>query len=640
MRYVEGAADLWARPRLRLAVSAVAFLLVTVVTILIAHPRMFTGFAAYDDEGYMLTALKGFVNNGHLYDKVFTQYGPFYYEFWGGIFSAFGISVTHDHGRMAAMITWIFASLVLGLAAMRMTKNLLLGLATQILVFTALWVVIVEPMHPGGLISVLLATIVGIACFVRGRSSPYAMALLGAAVAALLLVKINLGAFAVVSLALACVANYEVLSSRRWLRIAVEVLFVAIPFLLIGSKLDEGWARHYAIQVASAALAAVIALRARDSDKRPTEELPWLVGGFLVFAVVVCVTILGAGTSIHGLIEGVIRQPLRQAGAFTVPWQLSRRLYGVDVLGVGTAAAYWYATRKRATAPGPVWQALVSLFSLGIGVFMALSVTGKMLPFDSGELPGYVLSFLPLAWLALVAPPKSLASPDLSFARLLLPLLAVLQALHAYPVAGSQTMWSSFLLIPVGVICVGNGVRGLAELVEDTDRVALAGLGAVCVVVFGWFMVNGYLREPLKEARATYDAATPLELPGAEDIRLSNPEEVEILQAVTSEIDKNCDALIMLPGMDSFYLWTQQEPPSGFTATGWPTLFDDAHQEKVIEETESIPNLCLLKNIPLALNWGAGKIPRGPLVEYMHEGFEPLTKIQSYGLYRREKPLQ
>lgn len=640
MTYLDRAMGLWARPRLKMAVSVVAFALVTVGTILIAHPRMFTGFAAYDDEGYMLTALKGFVNQGHLYDRVFSQYGPFYYEFWGGIFSVFGITVTHDHGRTAAMITWIFASLALGLATARMTKSLLLGLATQMLVFSALWVAIVEPMHPGGLISVLLATIVCIACFVRGRPSPYAMALLGAAVAALLLVKINLGAFAVASVALACVANYEALSSRRWVRIPVEALFVAIPFLLIGSHLDEGWARHYAIQVGAAALAVVIGLRARDSEKRATEELGWLAGGFVVFAVVVCVTILGSGTSVTGLIEGVIRQPLRQAGAFTVPWQLSDRLYGIDVLGVGTAAAYWYATRKRREAPGAAWQAIVSLFSLGIGVFMALSVIGKMLPFDSGQLPGYVLSFLPLVWLALIAPPRSLASPDLSFARLLLPLLAVLQALHGYPVAGSQTMWSSFLLIPVGALIAGNGFRGLADLVTvDADRIALAGLAAVSVVVFGWFIVNATLREPLHEARGNYNAATPLGLPGAEDIRLSNPEEVEILRAVTAAIDENCSALIMLPGMDSFYLWTEQEPPSGFTATGWPTLFDDAHQARVIEETRSISNLCLLKNIPLALNWGNGKIPRGPLIEYMHEGFVPVTKIQNYLLMRREQAL-
>ncbi len=60
----------------KLGVAALAFAAVTFVTVLIAHPRMFGGFMGYDDEGYMLVALKGFVNHGELYDRVFTQYGP------------------------------------------------------------------------------------------------------------------------------------------------------------------------------------------------------------------------------------------------------------------------------------------------------------------------------------------------------------------------------------------------------------------------------------------------------------------------------------------------------------------------------------------------------------------------------------
>ena len=64
--------------RLRFAFAAGAFAVLTVLLAMTAHAKMFTGFSAYDDEGYMLTALKSYVNHGHLYDQVFTQYGPFY----------------------------------------------------------------------------------------------------------------------------------------------------------------------------------------------------------------------------------------------------------------------------------------------------------------------------------------------------------------------------------------------------------------------------------------------------------------------------------------------------------------------------------------------------------------------------------
>jgi hypothetical protein len=633
LSFVDGAVRLWREPRVRIAVAVLAFAAVTVVTYLIVHPRLFTGFAAYDDEGYMLTALKGFVNHGELYDRIFTQYGPFYYEAWGGLFSLFGIPVDHDSGRMVVTFVWVLTSLGLGLAAMRITGSLLLGLGTQMLVCGSLWTLATEPMHPGGIICLLLTAIVAISCFVRDRVSVYSMAALGAAVAALLLVKINLGAFALASVALACVVSYPALRRPRWLRPLVELGFVAIPFVLMFGKLGESWARHYAIHVSAAALAAVIVLRARESERRPREELVWLLGGFVLLAVFVCAAIIASGTSFSGLIDGVVRQPLRQADAFTIPFTFSKRLYGVDLLALGAAGAYWYATRRRSGPPSGAWMGLTSLFSVGIGVFMALSVIGKLLPFEAGSLPGYQLSFLAFAWLALITPVRP--RPAVSFATLLLPLLAILQALHAYPVAGSQTLWSAFLLIPVGAICVGNGVRGLAALLtEPADRRALGGFAAVAAVVLGWFVVNATLREPLRDYRAAYDAQVPLGLPGAEEVRLS-PSENQIYRSVTAEIRRNCTALVMLPGMDSFYIWAQQEPPSGYTATGWPTLFDDAHQRRVIADTRSIEGLCMLRNTPLAEGWGNGSIPSGPLVRYLERGFKPVTTIQSYELFRR-----
>ena len=271
---------IWQRQWVRVAVALLCFGVVTLITCLIAHPRMYSGFANYDDEGYMLIALKSFLNHGHLYDDVFTQYGPFYYEFWGAFFEIFGIPVNHDGGRTAAIFAWVAAALLFGLASWRMARSILLGLAVQMLVFGAIITVVNEPMHPGGTICLLLGAIVALSTLVRARTSPMSMALLGGAVAALILVKINVGSFALISLALACVVSYPQLLRRRWLRPAVEVLFVAVPLLLMTSKFGEAWARHYAVHVAFAAFAVVVALRAREVPRRAGEELPWLLGGW------------------------------------------------------------------------------------------------------------------------------------------------------------------------------------------------------------------------------------------------------------------------------------------------------------------------------------------------------------------------
>ena len=630
------AAALGGDRRLRFAFALLGFVAVTVLTALIAHPKMFFGFSAYDDEGYMLTALKTFANHGHLYDHDFTQYGPFYYDFWGGFFSLFGIAVTHDSGRSVVMVLWVLSSLVFGLAMLRVTRSILLGLGTQILTFSALEVLTNEPMHPVSSIALMLALIVAISTFVGKGESRWAIGLLGAVVAALVLTKINVGFFALVSVALACAVSYQQFWGRRWPRLVVELIFLAVPVLLMLSKFDEAWARQYSVHVFATALAVVIALRAGRPAARRIGELRWLIGGFVVIVVVSCLGAVATGTSLHGLIDGVIRQPLRQSGAFTIPMFLSHRFFAFDLISVGGALAYWYASRHR-SEPGPVWLALGSVFAIIVGLTMALSVVGQLLPFNDRNLTGYMFSMLPFVWVALATTTAGEEPDAFGFARLLLPLLAVLQALHGYPVAGSQTFLSVVLLIPVGALCVGNGVHGLARLTEASpDRLALAGFGVLLTAVLAWFVALTFLRDPLHQSRGVYHAtaAYALDLPGAHDVHVGSEEEVQLYEDVAHAMDENCTHTQMEPGMDSFYLWTEQEPPS-LTATGWETLFDDEVQEQVIEEIAPIEGLCLLRNNERAAGWGLGE---GPLVKYLEHGFTLLGKWGEYELLRREGP--
>jgi hypothetical protein len=619
-------------PRVRIALAFLIFAAITFVTVLIAYPRMFTGIAAYDDEGYMLIALKSFVNHGSLYDDVFTQYGPFYYEAWGGLFSLFGIPVDLNAGRMATMVAWVLTGLTLGLATWRMTRSIVLGAVTQLLVFAALSVAVNEPMHPGGIICLLLAAIVAISCGVRERVSVGAVGLLGMAVAALLLVKINVGAFALAAVVLVCAVSYPALSNRRWLRLAVEVAFVATPILLLESKFGEVWAREYAFHVSVAALAVVIVLRSRDAGPRSNEELWWLGGGFLVAVLTILLGVLGSGTSAGGLVDGMITQPLRQVDAFSIPLIQSDRIFPLDAIALGGALAYWYVARGRRES-APAWGLAMSAFSILVGVEMALALMGESLPFDSLSAPAYQLSLLAFAWVALIPAPG--AGPATAFPRLLLPPLAVMQALHAYPVAGSQLFWASFLLVPVGALCIANGVRGLsAGLDQGRERRAALAFGALAAIVLTAFVANKTMRLQLRENRAVYDGAVPLGLPGASAVRVGEPE-ADLYQQIAAAIDANCRSFVMLPGMNSFYAFTEQEPPTGYNATGWPTLFDDDAQRRVIADTRSIQGLCLLENVPLAQGWGEG-IPPGPLVRYLHRGFEPIVAFGDYKLLRRE----
>ena len=219
---------------------------------------------------------------------------------------------------------------------------------------------------------------------------------------------------------------------------------------------------------------------------------------------------------------------------------------------------------------------------------MAFAVIASITQFTPATTLFAPMSFrwglLSFAWVALIQPP---GKPDegTQFARLLLPPLAVLQALHAFPVAGSQLFWATLLLIPVGALCIANGVRWIAfSRGGQSARRAPFAIGAIAATVALVALVSIHLKQEFDQVRAAYGGSVSLGLPGAKDVRVS-PEEAANYQAIVAAIDENCKSFVMLPRMSSFYLWTQQEPPTGYDPTDWSMLFDDARQQRVIEAT-------------------------------------------------------
>ncbi|OBF98414.1 hypothetical protein A5773_09140 [Mycobacterium sp. 852014-52450_SCH5900713] len=625
----------------RSGVGDLAFAALTVAMYPIARYRIFTGFRDYDDEGYMLMSLKSFLNHGWLYD-VFGGYGPFYYEFWGAVFSIFGMSVTNDCGRAATLVVWVLASLLLGLTSWRMTGSIILGLATQLAVFQELSSLSAEPMHPGGLIVLLVSAIMVFSCFVRDRSSYLSMGLLGAAVMALVLVKINVGIFALSAVALACVVSFPAFDRLRWVRPVIEVGFVALPLVLMSSKMSEAWVRQYALHVSAAALAVVIVLRARGVDRRDSKELWWLGGGLLVVGLALFLAILAGGASPSGLTE-MIKVPLRFAGVFSFPLTLPSWTYVLDMSAVAGALGYRYFARNHGDRSSLTWTWVVSGASILIGLLMAFSGIFMLVigPFVIGSTtPVTRLGLASLAWVALIqAPGKS--DERTQFARLLLPPLAVLQTLHAFPVAGSQASWSAVLLIPVGALCIANGVRLAAFSLGDRRlRRTPIVIGAIAVTVAVAVLVSIQFMLGLDRDRAAYHRAVPLGLPGARDVRVS-PKQAADYQATVAAVNHNCKSFVMLPVMNSFYLWSQQQPPADYkvTVTTPTALFGSDRQQRVIETIRSIEGLCLLENVPLAQRWsrlGAGGMPPGPLVSYLRHGFVPIATFGDYQLLKRE----
>src|SRR5436190_4431957 len=462
---------------------------------LVAYPSMFSRFAPYDDEGFMLISIKSFIASGHLYDQVYGQYGPFFYEFWGGLFALLGVDPTHNSGGMATLVLWLAASVLIGFSTYRVTGSALLGVCVQLLVFSRLSSIDNEPMHPGGLICLVLSVMTAASTFVARRAG-VAMATIGAATGALLLTKLNVGGFALLAVALAGLATYRLPEWRRWLRPLIELFCIALPWLLMFRQLDHGSVRAYAAHATLAIAAVVVALRLWGPSRlRSAVELRWLAWGFGGTVALVVFVALVTGSGPVDLIRGVVIDPFQLPDIFTNLLQLPVRFLALDVAALlACLGAAWLSTHEGFDRPGMVLGR--ALLGLGAGLAIGLTAAGVELPYAGTGFSADGLWPLGLAWVWLL-PTRPGTRPETEFSRRLIPALAVLQSLHAYPVAGSQIAFSSFLLLPLAAISFDNGARDITGVLTERFDRRLALAVPIVLVVATYLLVNDTVQSPL-----------------------------------------------------------------------------------------------------------------------------------------------
>jgi len=101
---------------------ALAFGALTAALAPIAYMAMFSGFHAYDDEGYYLANLGDYLAGRPLLTPYAQVYGPFFYEVVGGLFKVLGLAPDNDNGRLVTVGAWLIASVAGGLVAFRLSK--------------------------------------------------------------------------------------------------------------------------------------------------------------------------------------------------------------------------------------------------------------------------------------------------------------------------------------------------------------------------------------------------------------------------------------------------------------------------------------------------------------------------------------
>ncbi len=577
----------------------------------------FSTFMIYDDEGYVLFSLKTFAEGGGLYSRVYSQYGPFFFLFNQALHFV-GLQFTNTDGRIVALVCWLGAIGLCGAMVWRFTRSPVATCFVMGGVWLHLWEMISEPSHPGGLIVLVTALAAWLGARWSGQSRKLAAAV-GLAAAALLLTKINVGVFLFAAAGAWWLLYLDDARFPLRLRTAIAAVALAVmPLALMRPLLDQGWAATFALTAGVGGMTTVLAAARGASTTTRWRDLGWLA---LTASAVVAITFLAIwrqGTSWSDLLEGVVLGPLRHPLVYTAPfhWHDGSAAVGVISLLLAGWVAFGPASHRFAIiATGRLVTASFYLTSWLIGV--------------PASTDNYTLSYCISAGWFFVQPLGGDA--DTQPIRAWLGLIFVTQALHAFPVAGSQISWGTFLLLPLIVIGVHDLVRlhaGGAQRAVRALRFIAAGTlflatSARCAQ-FAWL---GYTRVRDSDS---------LHLPGADSLRL--PESFTTgLRVLARNASAHADMLFSFPGLLSFHLWTNVPPPTAANATHWFNLLAPAQQEEIRARLAADPRACVIMQRNLYDFLVRTNVPMSsPLALWLQDNFEPAFTMETYEFWVRK----
>jgi hypothetical protein len=617
-------------------VAIALYALVTLGALVAGYFAIFTQFAPYDDEGTLLVTLNAFAHGHSLFNEIYTPYGPFYYELFGGILALVGHDITTDISRTTVLLIWVAVSLLSGITAQRLTGRLELGLTGMIAAFATLGVLINEPMHPQVLCVVLIGVFSALAVFGPGRPSRvvWTGGAAGALLAALVLTKLNLGVLAVAATIIAIALTVGPFANRRWIRWLVIAGALLLPVVLTAQDLDIEWVRNLSAMDLLAMLAVIVA--AWSVRPVPDEEDPvtprWVLGaviGFVVAFVAIMVAILLDGSTLSKAYEGMVTeaQRVREVNMTEFPNPAA----AVDWAVAAVAAAALAVRLKLGERPA-LWPGILRAVA-GLVIWFSIANIKPIGLDPAANNPDSVAAVL--AWVAVIPPAGVVETPYKRFVRVLLAALAVAETLQVYPVAGSQMGIAAFVYVPVGALCLADALTSLRRWSEARGGgLALQRLGVVVSVVAAAVAVDfaiNVIARPAVSGAINYHHQKSLDLPGAGDLRLT-PEAAETYEGLVAMIHENkCTTFIGYPNIDSLYLWAEIEPPVPYAPGAWVNALDSERQQQIVEELKASPRPCLIRSDARAELWLRGApAPDRPLANYVLNDFQPVAEIGEF----------
>jgi len=604
-------------------------LVLTAIASVPAYYRMFIEFSAWDDEGALMVTVKQFLGGMKLYNEIPIPYGPVYYFYNWALRAVTATPVTHDVVRMSSLIPLLLTALVSAWIIFRFTDSIALATAGHFLIFRTLHDFFhKEPGHPQELCVFLLVCLVasGVVASIP-RLGLLGMILLGALPAALLLIKVNIGTFAVLAVSLTVLTHVPKNWFSRFGFYLIGIACVFMPPILMKAQLGDPATRQFCVLV-TLSLLAVLLLLLRVPRTSSCSWRDAIIAGTAFFCTLVAVMLalkvqgVSLVRTVHALLLDSIGSYVVH-GSFYVPLPLDGRWSWV-LIGPVLCAVFAGRSAKNDRTEAGIHYLKLLLFILTFAASRAIW---------PGILPPLFEFVVPFCWLILYPPANDQPRVN-DFARTLLCVLNILQALYAYPVAGSQLEFIEVLPFLVVFVCLYDFGVWLQKRTLSMPKF-LVRVGALTVLVF----VAGRYMTMAAQERRRYESLPSLQLPGSTRIHLPE-DQAQDYRWLVQQLSAHCDVFIGLPELPSLHLWTGSKPLDGMDMDDWMLVTSNEQQRVAAAVLSQHPNACMVYNPNLVVFWN--RPPRTdlfsrPLVRYLHQNFKVVGTTGQFSLLVRNQ---
>lgn len=583
-----------------------------------AYQQIFSTFAIYDDEGYILVSTISYLAGHPLYETIYTQYGPAFIPLRAALFSSLNLSPDHDTTRYITIAVYLTSVLLAAMFILLETRSCaaaVIGLTATALSLDRLFL---EPGHPQevGLLSTLGILLLG--SLLERCVTPLARRTtaltMGVCAGLLAATKLNLGLFAIIPLTymLSTASARSRMTGLLAVLSALATLFT--PCALLAAELQHG-ASFGLLIITSMGAATFTAVLYRTPPVRLIASTPYvfLVGASLVVSVS-AVFALTRGTTPQGLWHGMVAQHQGFVDAFYHPidFPVIAFVLGPFSLGVALSPGRTYLDPRIRWFTQAI---LVSLLLYCIGNYAADTFEPLWHGItDRGAAVCLLGVATPTLIVGLHLPTSS------STGRSTLCAMAAIQPLAGYPTPGSQLAVAAIPAL-LGTIIALSLLREIPKRATTYWPLGTRMIATTLIAIIISRDIYVFRQRASQEW---------LSLPGAAHLKVM-PRTAAEMNWLATTLREECDTFVFLErSLNSLYLWTDISPPTHLNATYWPFLLSAEQQRRVINALEHYPRVLVVRRRP-AMPWRPAE---SPLLDFLEQHTEHYGRHGRFDLYR------